>query len=643
MDVTVEPSTTIPSSLTQAYPTSSRKRPFCEVEDNLTTIRNTENLSHEDGQEKKALLQCTALSIEAPLDAAVKEVPAVNPAPTITTAVDSVSIPTQELPREDARTLLVSPTPNLNIAVESSTTQSTGAPGLPTASKKPKPSPMTEEEKEEKERLRLEEKAKKEEERRKREERKKLKEEERIAKEEEKRKKGEEKMKKEKSQMRLNAFFAKPKPVIASTQSSHTSTSNTSDKAPMTNAGPETSSRKVISDYEREFPDFFLQSHTTVAPMHRFERDSESLAHVREKLDDSFNPVHRNFIVPVGYRGSELFHMIPYRRRRGRNIVSVKETVSRLQGLDNTVDLTGEASSRPADADPKEILRKVPIKFFKFEEDVRPPYQGTFTKVLPETSAVKLSRNPFSRTIPEVNYDYDSEAEWEEPDEGEELDSEVEEETNEDGDDDMEGFLDDDQDNQVDGRRRLIVGDLIPVCTGIRWEENGSDAELQTYKIEIISETTRCPIDPFSSIYWQKPKAICMEHLPAIPPFPSGIASSRPSLPYTPSPLSYGDYESRTQDAVLSAIPNTILPILDPNIVPPSMLGSMGKPRRTFPPDQLAEFKQAVEGSDLTKTGLVEILKKRFPRISKDLLKDTLTAVAVRVGQREAEKKWVCK
>jgi hypothetical protein len=34
-----------------------------------------------------------------------------------------------------------------------------------------------------------------------------------------------------------------------------------------------------------------------------------------------------------------------------------------------------------------------------------------------------------------------------------------------------------------------------------------------------------------------------------------------------------------------------------------------GKP---FPPDQLAAFKEAVEGSDLTKAGLIEVLKKRY-------------------------------
>lgn len=33
----------------------------------------------------------------------------------------------------------------------------------------------------------------------------------------------------------------------------------------------------------------------------------------------------------------------------------------------------------------------------------------------------------------------------------------------------------------------------------------------------------------------------------------------------------------------------------------------------------------------------------RFPKVSKDVLKDTLNSVATRVGQKEADKKWVCK
>lgn len=208
MDVTLESSAIIPSPLKQTYPTSppsgSRKRPFCEVDDNLTTVKNTDNSSHEEGQEKKPPLQCATLLMDAPVEGAT----VVTPAPAATPAVEGVGMPV----RGDTRTVLVSSTHNPNFTVESLTTQSTDAAGLPSANKKPKPSPIAEAnrlEKEEKERLKLEEKAKKEEEkkkreaereeeRRKKEEKKRLKEEERIAKEEEKRKREEEKLKKEK-------------------------------------------------------------------------------------------------------------------------------------------------------------------------------------------------------------------------------------------------------------------------------------------------------------------------------------------------------------------------------------------------------------------------------------------------------------
>jgi chromatin assembly factor 1 subunit A len=67
------------------------------------------------------------------------------------------------------------------------------------------------------------------------------------------------------------------------------------------------------------------------------------------------------------------------------------------------------------------------------------------------------------------------------------LDSEGEEEMSEDGDDDMDGFLDD-EDEQIDGRRRLVVGDLEPVCTGIKWQGEGDkDPILEAYRIETIS------------------------------------------------------------------------------------------------------------------------------------------------------------
>ena len=57
----------------------------------------------------------------------------------------------------------------------------------------------------------------------------------------------------------------------------------------------------------------------------------------------------------------------------------------------------------------------------------------------------------------------------------------------------------------------------------------------------------------------------------------------------------------------------------------------------------LPSFKAAVVGSDLNKIALVEILKKQFPKCSKDAIKGTLETVAVRMGVKEADKRWVLK
>ncbi|KAL4972076.1 chromatin assembly factor 1 subunit A-domain-containing protein [Aspergillus desertorum] len=448
--------------------------------------------------------------------------------------------------------------------------------------------------------------AEKEEERKKREEKKRAKDEERAAREEERRKKDEERLKKERAQMKLNSFFAKPK--VPTEQSS--STAGGSPKKPSGDGFPAGSSDKAreVSDYKREFPDFFLHPNTTLAPPHRFERDGEALAHLREKLDSFFR---NRSAEQLTFRPSELFKLMPYKRRRGYQKMSVRDILLQMQNLSDLPE-TSDAARRL-----QESLKQVQMKSLKFGEDVRPPYQGTYTKQLSKEAATKLMRNPFSRVLPEVNYDYDSEAEWEDAEEGEELDSEEEEEGSEDGDEDMDGFLDDEDDHLANGKRRLLVGDLEPVCTGIKWQDQGSDPELEAYKIETILPSVTFPIDPFSSSYWYKPPKAPEPGLTSV----NGLGQRPTWNNYTVNPV--------TRDSAYMAMQNG-------KRVP-------GNPKRAFPPDQLGEFKTVVEGSDLTKTGLIEVLKKRFPKVSKNTLKDTLDSVATRIGQKEADKKWVCK
>ncbi|KAJ5775584.1 uncharacterized protein N7511_000595 [Penicillium nucicola] len=447
--------------------------------------------------------------------------------------------------------------------------------------------------------------AEREEEKKHREEKKKAKEDEKAAKEaareEEKRKKDEEKEKKARSQMRLNSFFAKP-PTVSTPSGQSTVTASPSKPSTLNDTIDETP-RDQKSDYEQAFPTFFLKSHTTLAPPHRFERDTGSLEHVRQTVDMCLNA--ESAVQPQSFRPSEVFNMIPFHRKRGQVTNCVKDILLQLQK--DQEDSTHQSSTRPED-----LLRKVTMKSLKFGEDIRPPYQGTYTRRVSPSSAKKLSRNPYYRGLPDTDYDYDSEAEWEEPEEGEELDSEEEEEGSDDGEDDLDGFLDDEDDAPADGKRRLIVGDLEPVCSGIQWAADGVGPELEVYQVQTISDAVKFPIDPFSTAYWEKPR-------------PAPIAKANVASSSGPAKLN-----SFRVPAVPGGPASTALP---PN----------SKAKRPFPPEQLGEFKETVEGNDLTKIGLVEILKKRFPKVSKETLKATIDLVAVRVGDKEADKKWTCR
>ncbi|KAK2865210.1 hypothetical protein FQN49_003799 [Arthroderma sp. PD_2] len=485
------------------------------------------------------------------------------------------------------------------------------------------------EEKEEERKIKEKEKKKREEER---EEKKRQREEEKQAKEDEKRKKEEEKQKKERSQMKLNAFFTKPKSVSSPSKAAELggtaagTTLNSASKTGEKAANP-------ASDFELEFPPFFVQSHIKLAPSHRFERDTSSLSHAREKLDKICQSHFglENSVSPQQYNPTDLFQVIPYKRQQGNPATpSVKEILLRLQDPGyNNIDLTDTNNTTATATHVEKLLRKIPIKVLSFREDVRPPYQGTFTKRIQQRSSRKLCRNPFWRGVPDFNYDYDSEAEWEEPEEGEDIVSEGEDEMSDDGEDDMDDFLDDGEDESANTKRRLIVGDLEPKSTGICWAEDSADNPVITqHRMEIISDSISFPIDPFSTAYW--------ETKPKVPPGKSPF-----KVPHRPSSTKKSSSKSQNQTLLSSSLASATAHC---SKKPGEMIMvsvTNPKPRSQFPEDQLSEFKQVVSGSNLTKAGLVEVLKKRFPKVSKDIIKETLTVTAVRQGQKEVDKKWV--
>ncbi|KAF2179805.1 hypothetical protein K469DRAFT_730437 [Zopfia rhizophila CBS 207.26] len=492
--------------------------------------------------------------------------------------------------------------------------------------------------KEEEKRLKDEEKRKKNEER----------EEKKRAKELELQQREEEKRKKERSQLRLNAFFAKPKSggegsgnaLVESIQKSSTELVSSKPEAPLpiASSGPSSPQKilqkKAQTDYERYFLPFQLPSRAILAPYNRFMEDPVELASARSRLDKIVDDKGENKDLghPQAFKSS-----FSTRGLRGVKIFSVADIVEHLNGSsDNPIDLTNDDNGK---SQPLELLKQIPMKYLHFPEDVRPPYYGTYTKLHSQREATKLARNPFSRTLHETDYDYDSEAEWEEPEEGEDLDSEGEVDLDEDGEDDMDGFLDDEDDPQV--KRRLINGDLEPISTGLCWEDvrgvprlnDGSgviSTEFKQFGMGFLLEPQLQSIDPFSTAYWAPDPTPAATTL-AVPSkevagtLPINGLMNPPRLPLSQRPVNgmlntFGSTDKKsTASASKAAKP----------------------PKRMIPPEQLAEFKAEVQGSDLTKIALIEALKKKFPKLPKDAISNTLSSVAARVGAKEVDKRWV--
>jgi len=293
-----------------------------------------------------------------------------------------------------------------------------------------------------------------------------------------------------------------------------------------------------------------------------------------------------------------------------------------LQGSSSKpIDLTHENTS---DGDPLEALKHVSMKYLHFDSDVRPPYFGTFTRVQSPARLRRFFRNPFRREMPEADYDYDSEAEWEEPGEGEDINSEGEEDADSvEGDEDMEGFLDDDDDGDT-AKRKLITTDLEPVSSGLCWEDWYGQCKsaiglpgvvqwkdfamghllgmvphgcCRSYLIA-MTEGHSGPIDPFSTAYWQSD--------------PTPTASSLPLGDARPSTLNGQMNPPRLPLQARTNIVNGVN-ILTPRSNKASQAAAppTHSHKRQVPPEVLAEFKAEVSGSDLTKIALIEHLKKK--------------------------------
>ncbi|KAF2852028.1 hypothetical protein T440DRAFT_393703 [Plenodomus tracheiphilus IPT5] len=488
--------------------------------------------------------------------------------------------------------------------------------------------------------LKAEQKAQKEEEKRKKAEER---DEKKRQKEEEAQQKEEEKLKKERSQMKLNAFFAKPKDTGSNGRQEVVESIQNPVAQPLsllpdrtgagTNSLPSSPQKKIVknaqSDYDRYFLPFNLPAHTILAPINAFLDDPAKVEAARSRLDELFSngASHDSSVTQQTLRFT-----FSSRQRRGFKTATITEIIDCVNGSsEQPIDLTADANASPGQ--PLEMLKDIPMKYIHFPEDVRPPYYGTYTKAYEDAEARRLARNPISRVRKDTQYDYDSEAEWEEPEEGEDLDSDGEDDGDEEIEDDMDGFLDDEEDPQL--KRRLISGDLVPVSTGLCWEDpdhvsqlnDGSGAictDFKDFTIGYLFEQQPVSIDPFSTSYWSPESSKLASATTTTSKGPTGNGPMNPPR----APLA-----QRTMNGLLNTLntPST----------PQASSSKPAKAKRMIPPEQLPAFRAEVDGKDLTKIGMIEALKKAFPKLPKDAISNTLSVIAARVGPTEKEKRWV--
>lgn len=347
----------------------------------------------------------------------------------------------------------------------------------------------------------------------------------RKEKEAEERKVQEAKDKKERSQLRLNSFFKTPSSSSTSTSAAATSGSllpggssplkpaaargsSASPRKPTTlatsitrAAGTSSESETVVaevSEYDRIFKPFFVKENVIVAT-DLYGMDDETKEAKSRILDEFLAGSRGDFAPPKPFSATaavDYFHLpcdptqTPLRQpARGRSRPTVRKIMNMLGpdaiygGLQSGLDGANEAQTKLA----LNVLKSVPMKYLFFREDVRPAYYGTVTSQPPTARLSKLARDPLAKTVLPLNYDYDSEAEWVDDGDGEDVDDLDDDEEELDDDGEMSDFLDDSEDAVP--LRPAFSGGMEPESTGVCWENERRKApkpELDNFRMEFI-------------------------------------------------------------------------------------------------------------------------------------------------------------
>lgn len=130
------------------------------------------------------------------------------------------------------------------------------------------------------------------------------------------------------------------------------------------------------------------------------------------------------------------------------------------------------------------------------------------------------------------------------------------------------------------------------------------------------------PIDPFATHYWASPSA-------------ASSAMNPPRAPLHPM---------KGTSASVNGPSGKTVKMFGLSMVSDGKSASKSQgPKKFVAAEDMKAFRDAVEGSELSKIGLIEVLNKQFGKVSKSSIKNTLEAFARREGVKEVDKRWVWK
>ncbi|EFP75976.2 uncharacterized protein PGTG_01307 [Puccinia graminis f. sp. tritici CRL 75-36-700-3] len=428
-----------------------------------------------------------------------------------------------------------------------------------------------------------------------------------------------------------------------------------------------------MSDFEKTFKPFNLKPNVQLAPINRFRPPGGSNTNNQQSLGTTA-------LTPKECLEQYLKSVRPTSRSGSKQkLMTIREIVN---GIAES-ELSGCVEDTKKWRRALQNRSVVPVKVLRFHEDVRPGYIGTWCK----TSRLVSGRNPFGKDTCLLDYEYDSEADWNEEDgEGEDLEqgsdggndeggdgmsSELGE-SDEDGwlvgdDDDIE-MVDDGEnhasnraldfqvdENQLPGKqnkkisgptRRKIVGPLIPVVKGPIWEGTlgvVSTSIFGCFQIQMINDAP-IGLNPFTyepktvAKVTNRPKlsTVALKSGPAVLPLPAHLTSqaeiegkSNPTNARTiiPPPPTSGDHSLDLENH----------PHTQGQQQQPHQLNINNSNTGTFPLELIPQLIKLVNGNRKAKPILIEDLKNEFLannqlKVSKRSIEQTLNSIAVKVA-----------